>query len=111
MSSRKIIAWPVPTFQMMIWLSQPEQGDGRPTATVEMGLIHPGRIVKEATAQVQVQASDFTCTKEDIACRWVPCDNADTLGVAFQYHYGFRHGGDKAILRNLPNLQRTPTPM
>lgn len=49
----------------------------------------------------------LTCTKKDIACSWVPCDDAHTLGVAFQYHHRLRHGSHKAILRNLPDLWRT----
>lgn len=28
----------------------------------------------------------LTCTKKDVACCWVPCDDANTLGVALQYH-------------------------
>lgn len=86
----------------MIWLSQPVNGDKRPVETAEMGSTQPGRMVKEATAQVH--ASNFTCTQEDVACCGVPCNNADALGVAFQYHYRLSHGGDKTVLRNLPNL-------
>lgn len=48
----------------------------------------------------------LTCTKENIACSWMPCDDAHTLRVAFQSHHWLRHGSDEAILRNLPYLQK-----
>lgn len=50
---------------------------------------------------------DLTCTKKDVACCWMPRNDANTLGVAFQYHHWFRHGSNKAILWDLPDLWRT----
>lgn len=100
MSSREIIAWAVPTFQMMIWLSQPDK------AKVTWSQKACGR-GQDGVNSAQKDTTVDTCTEKDVVCRRVPGNNAHALGVAVQYHYRLRHVGDKTIVRNLPNLPPT----